>query len=795
LDVAEGFWVGRPLHATLSNQGWGFARSASTIDRIMATPPIKVAASGQVTYELHSLGWKAFQQLCVTIASEIWGQTVQGFFDSHDGGRDGAFHGTWTTKGGETFTGSFTVQCKFSQKPDRTLALAALTEERDKAKRLAEPGLTDNYFLFTNMQLTGIADETIRAAFEAIPGICSCRIFGVEQISQFIRESPRLRMLVPRVYGLGDLGQILDARAYDQAQEILSSLGDDMNKFVMTDAYRASARAIIEHGFVLLLGEPACGKSTIAAALALGAVDEWRCFTVKVRDPAEFVATSNPNEPKQFFWVDDAFGVTQLDWQMAAQWNSAFPHVRGAIRRGAKFVFTSRDYIYRNARSFLKESALPVIQDSQAIIRVEQISKEEREQILYNHIRLGSQPQDFKRRVKPYLEGVAASKGFSPEIARRLGNAAFTTRLTLSKQALVGFVERPVPLLQEVIRTLDVGSRAAIALVFMRGGWLTSPMKLTSDEESAIDLLGATSGDVRSALVALDGSLLMQVQQQGRYGWRAKHPTILDAFAMLIAENRELLDIYLIGTPVRRLFLEVACGDSSVSGVKVEIPIDQYDSFIKSIIEFRSERRENHDAVNLFLAFRCGREFLSCFLALNPGYISQLHVMSYFSAVSSIDLLNKLSAVGLIPEEERLKHVATVRKLAVRTPDAGFLDRDIVSFLTDTEVQEILEDVRLRLLPNLETEVQSWDDNYDASESPSDHFRMLKTALEAFADQLDDDIDARVQIQNGLDAIEQAIAQRESEVREAVDHGEYYARSDAGSIGSDSRSIFEDVDE
>ncbi|WP_375166573.1 hypothetical protein [Bradyrhizobium sp. USDA 4532] len=68
-----------------------------------------------------------------------------------------------------------------------------------------------------------------------------------------------------------------------------------------------------------------------------------------------------------------------------------FPHIRAAIRRGAKFVFTSRDYIYKNARNFLKESALPVIQDSQVVIRVEQLSKDEREQILYNYIRLGAQ--------------------------------------------------------------------------------------------------------------------------------------------------------------------------------------------------------------------------------------------------------------------------------------------------------------------------------------------------------------------------------------------------------------------
>jgi hypothetical protein len=174
------------------------------------------------------------------------------------------------------------------------------------------------------MQLTGIADETIRAAFEALPGLGTAAVSVSSKFSQFIREPPRLRM-PPRLYGLGDLGQILDERAYDQALEILSSLGDDINKFVMTDAYRAAVRAIVEHEFVLLLGEPACGKSANAAALALGAVDEWQCFTVKARNPAELIAASNPKEPKQFFCVDDVFGSTQLDGQMAVQWNSALP--------------------------------------------------------------------------------------------------------------------------------------------------------------------------------------------------------------------------------------------------------------------------------------------------------------------------------------------------------------------------------------------------------------------------------------------------------------------------------------
>ncbi len=753
---------------------------------IMAGPP---------TYELHSLGWKAFQQLCVTVASEIWGQTVQGFFDSHDGGRDGAFYGIWSSGRAETFEGSFTLQCKFSQRPGQSVSLGLSKDELEKAAQLASRGLSENYFLFTNMQLTGTADEAIRSAFEALPGLTRCRIYGAEQISQFIRESPRLRMLVPRIYGLGDLGQILDKRAYDQAQEILSSLGDDMNKFVMTDAFRASARAIVEHGFVLLLGEPACGKSAIAAALALGALDEWNCFTVKVRGPSDFVAASNPHE-RQFFWVDDAFGATQLDWQIAAQWNTSFPHIRAAIRRGAKFVFTSRDYIYRNARNVLKELALPPIQDSQVIIRVEQLSKDEREQILYNHIRLGTQSTAFKRQIKPFLDKVAVHRRFSPEIARRLGNPAFTRQLKISAHGLDDFVERPIPLVQEVIRTLDPASRAAIALVFMRGGWVASPVSLLPEEETAIALLGATGAEVRAALAPLDGSLLIQVRQKGEFGWRAKHPTILDAFAALVAADRELMDIYLIGTPVRQLLSEIACGDTLIGGVKVEVTADRYDGLIGRIQVFHDESYESRNAVNSFLAHRCGREFLKNFLERHPTFVDKLYVISYFNASTAIDVLNKLYAVGLLAEEQRLKHAAAVRELAVQTPDDGFLDQYTVSFLKDGEIEEILWDIREKVLPNIRLEIEVWKDKYSGGESPSDYFSTLNSTLSAFATAFAHDSNAITLIERGKAAIDIAVAELDLQGDGEPDYGEYrYDRGAAGHSGSDSRSIFDDVDD
>ncbi len=751
--------------------------------------------AGDVTYELHSLGWKSFQNLCVAIAGEVWGQVVQSFFDSRDGGRDGAFHGTWRPQKGESFQGSFTAQCKFTAEAGKTLRPSDLDDDLAKARHLASRGLADNYILFTNANLTGATEDTVRENFEAIPGIRHFAAYGRERISQIIRESPRLRMLVPRVYGLGDLSQIFDERAYAQAREILSALGDDLAKFVITDPYRKSAKALVEHRFVLLLGEPACGKSTIAAALAVGALDEWGCSTVKVRDADEFVRHSNPNEPKQFFWVDDAFGATQFDWSSAAAWNRVFPNIQAAIRRGARVLFTSRNYIYRSAREHLKESALPVMKESQVVIRVENLSKTEREQILYNHIRLGSQRKEFKRRIKSFLPGVASNHRFSPEIARRLGNQAFTKHLLMTKSGLDDFVSHPLELLCEIIRTLDADSRSAIALVFMRGGTLPSPVEMTIEEQRAVTLLGGSAGGVRAAMTALDGSLLIRSFLAGSYVWRFKHPTIRDAFATLVAEDVELMDVYLAGTPVETLFGEVSCGDVGIEGVKVVIPAARFSSLIARVHGFMATNMPNKWAAHRFLTYRCDRDFLVAFIASCPEFISNLRVGSYLYAVSDVHILVRLQEFGLLPDDKRKQIVSDIRELAVDTPDAGFLNDNVRGLLTSEELAEILERVRTELLPDLNSQIDGWSQSYDRDGDPEDHFSELVGALQIYRREFAEDEEASARLDAALGEIEKVVEELRSEMPPEPDSDDFVGGSVASDGEDASRSIFDDVDQ
>jgi hypothetical protein len=84
-------------------------------------------------YDLHNLGWNSFQQLCLTITREILGQTVESFLDAGDGGRDGAFTGTWKATGPEHLKGPFVIQCKYTSKINYVLRTFDLSDEVEKA--------------------------------------------------------------------------------------------------------------------------------------------------------------------------------------------------------------------------------------------------------------------------------------------------------------------------------------------------------------------------------------------------------------------------------------------------------------------------------------------------------------------------------------------------------------------------------------------------------------------------------------------------------------------------------------
>lgn len=754
-------------------------------------------------FELQRMGWHAFQRLCITICREVLGQTVESFLDTNDAGMDGAFTGTWTPTLGQQLSGRFIIQCKFSARYDHRLTLSELAADIRKAGALAKAGMCDIYVLMTNAGMSGQTRVALEKRLHAV-GIKQVLVLQANWIEEQIRTHRRLRMLVPQMYGLGDLTQILDARAYAQARAILDSMREDLRKVVVTTAYHRAAEAIDKHRFVLLIGEPAAGKTTIASMLAMASADQWDASVIKLHDPAVIPDHWNPQEPSQFFWIDDAFGVTQYESDLVRGWNRVLPQIQAALRGGARIVMTSRDYIYNRARRDLKSGAFPLLDEAQVVIDVRDLSEDERCQILYNHMKQGNQPKEFKTRIKGLLEGVANQPRFIPEVARRLADPAFTKKLVVSNHSLAQFVDRREQILVELCGSLDDDCKAALALIYMRNGRLESPIHLTPSEGLALSRMNSDLGKVSVALESLSGSLVQHVVSDDAIGyWVFKHPTIGDALSELLRRNPELLGVFVAGSSVDQLVQQVTCGEVGIERA-VSLPATLFDQVIDKLIQhetsaaYKSEWLSRWVAkrmLHTFLSTRCSKAFLERYLARYPDTLKRIVDPGLYLAWSpDVELCIRLFELGLLQEEARKTFVENICQYAVTGQDALVLqDRRLKAILSSEELHQLQQDLLKELIPNLGDVREHRELEFDDNDDADGHMQPFRDLIDALRVEFPDDRSVQAAVDEESKNCEAWVVDHGHEAN-AIEPREIAVKDIAPGIVS-KRGIFDDVDE
>ena len=736
-------------------------------------------------FPLHLLGWKAFQDLCVSVAEECLRRPVQSFLPNNDAGRDGAFVGRWD--GDDPAAGESTIQCKFTSKQELNLSLSMLVDELEKARRLAGKGLADDYIILTNHPVTGESELAIKEAFVAV-GVKTCRVFGADWITRQIRTSPRLRMMVPRLYGLGDLNDLLDGRAYAQAQLILSAMGNDLQRLVVTDAHRRSVRAISEHSLVLLLGSPAAGKSTIGASIAVGAADMWHSNTVRATSPEDVQRHLDPTG-NQFFWIDDAWGNTQYQRGRIEAWNQVLPLMNGALRRNTRFLITSRDYIWAAAKKELKLSGLPVLNKSQVVIDVHELSTAEKAQILYNHIKMGDQSTAFKTALKPHLPALSERRDFLPETARRLGSHFFTGHMVPAEAVLRDFFAKPKDFLKETIAGLSAECRAAIATIFLNGGTVRSPVS-DSDIDLGADAFGVKPAEVRESLDSLNGSLLLLAQDEAGSYWSYKHPTVSDAFASYVAENPELVELYLRGARPESIIYEVVCAGIKIQGAPVVVP--------DSLLELLLNRLWQIDGSQLrtFMSYRANATFNAAVVQKRSDALKGLeHFFSPIKADPDATLLAALHRQGILSEKLRRNFFEKVQTAVVEEADSSiFDDTALRAVLTADELEKIRRDIREKVLPSPSKYVESLRSSWDSDNPPDDHFDELESSFKTLAEEVcEDGVLELTPLTSLKRAIDHAIARMEDDYQGSSSTSAPVQHSTPQQTGL--HGLFRDVDE
>lgn len=744
---------------------------------------------------LHTIGWRAFQDLCSQVCEVVLNRPVEIFREAQDGGQDAVF---LIPSGAET-PPIGTVQCKHTSESSKALKISDLTAEIDHVKELVKAGQADTYVFITNMSVDAPVAFAMRSKLHAL-GVRKPHILGRQYIVRAIRSSARLRALVPQVYGLGDITSIVDERLSEQSRALLDSWIPKLCTYVPTKAHRDAVNAISKHGVVLLLGNPSSGKSAIGAIVSTIASENPDNTVLALTSPRDFEAGWNPNDPGRFFWIDDAFGPNVLRDDYVQDWASAFSKLRAAIKYGNRFLLTSRKHIYEAARRRLGQRNLAQFADGSAVVDVGDLTFEEKAQILYNHINFGEQSQSWRSSVKPHLAAVAAVPDFLPGIAERLGNPDFTKNLTPRESSLVHFMKEPREHLIDTVNALDDRLQAALILVYVHQTGFDPNDHDPSAAQSVAELTGHTLAKIQDCFAELAGSFLKLSGSK----WTFAHPTISDALTEILRQKPHMMAALLRGATIDTILSSFICEGAPHVRDALVIPTTLDDALVSRLRHTPDEWHGNWLLFH-FLSYRASEAVLAKTIRQFPELLSrscwQTELVGNDPRITTYARVHRL---GLLPDNLRVEAADRLESAALNSLDLSFFaEEDILALIPSLRLVGLGLEIRATILPSINDRIDEITANADLDEEPDSHFEKLLGMLERVemigvdADASDLIDDARMEVKRSIDALEDRKRERDEQEEGDADWTHIITQKkeeSPPSVVTTNRSVFDDVD-
>lgn len=753
-------------------------------------------AQGPITdLAIHTLGWKAFQDLCAQVCAEVWGVTVSIYREAQDGGQDAVFLIRDARQQEAAIEG--TVQCKFSSKAGLRLRASDIDSELSTVRELVASGRAKVYYLISSLGIDApVAAEIRDKLFEA--GVAEPHVVGREWLTLQIRNSARLRALVPRVYGLGDLSTILDERCAQQTQALLGHLRPSLRVYVPTAAHRKAVRVLSEHKIVLLLGAPATGKSMLAAILATTAIDGEGHQCLKCDGPLELVSRWNPHEKNRLYWIDDAFGPNQLRPDFVDSWISAMPKVKTAMEHGNRFILTSRSHIWIGAQPKLGTRNLSVLADGKAVVDLGTLSPEEREQIIYNHIKAGNQTGLWKQSIKKHLPQLAKDPLLRPEIARRLGDSSFTRALRKMPDDLIKFVAEPAEFLVQTIRELGDAHQAAMTLVFLRQGKLPAH-ELTSDSTKLVaEKYDVTPRAIAESLPQLEWSFLSVRQESAQQIWGFVHPTFTDAISSMLSERADLVELYVQGAKLETLLTEAVCEGAAPIQDAVVIPASASEYLVRRLVTAPDILGLNRSLFE-FLSVRASDSVIGAALDRDPSLLRR-NAIRYWKIWGDqrIRFLARVHSLRRLPEDVRAEVADELEHIAINALDVSFVDLDgVLGLFKPTRLLSLgarLVEMLDEVIPDRISEIA---EEADPDQDVADQFDQVKSFVDQLESSFSDQSSLQEKFQSLNGGIDEAVAQVSKKKKDDEDYGSWPDVSPAkvAPPPPKGRSTFSDIDD
>lgn len=388
-----------------------------------------------LAFRLDDLGWFEFEQLAQTLLKARLGLGVEAWGGRGDWGRDAYFEGVLKYPAHENAQGPFLFQCKFVEEanapgaqPERLLLDSVRKESQAISSRLsghkAWPISPKHYGLLTNSPASpDLRSKIIKQIKIALPA-CDVHIHDGNDLSSWLRLTPEIARSFPQLLSLRDLQDLLtdavNSDTLNRSQAAIDLARGQARVFVPTSAYTSAQETLLSYGFVVLIGPPEMGKTTIGRIIALSQLCAgWEAL--ECRSPQE-VLRNFKRDRKQVFVADDFFGRTEYEPMRVSEWQGELAHILPRLDSTHWLILTSRAHLLEFAKANLdvdgQNHRFPNL--GEVIVDASKLSSNEKARILYRHAKGSPLNAVARVAIKDHAEKITKNSHFTPERIRRL---------------------------------------------------------------------------------------------------------------------------------------------------------------------------------------------------------------------------------------------------------------------------------------------------------------------------------------------------------------------------------------
>lgn len=359
-----------------------------------------------MSYDFHNLSDIDFEDLSRELLGAHLGCRFEAFGPGPDGGIDGRHSvGSATT----------ILQAKHYLKSRIDGLKRAVAKEAIKIAPLAP----SRYILTTSKSLLPKNKATLANELGTILKNIG-DIFGKEDINALLRDHPNVERAHIKLWlsQSAVFERLLRSDVFNYTATSRAEIETKVRVYAQNPSLK-KARDILEKQHVLIVsGPPGIGKTTLAEMLTYSYIgEEWDFVAVRSLDDG-FAAIVDTR--KQIFLFDDFLGRVKLDTHGLAAKDSQLAQFIKRVQgsKNARFILTTRSYIFEHAKRISEHLADTRINLSQYLLDVGVYTRRIRARILYNHLSVSNIPKQFVRALirSGQLSAVIDHKNYNPRI-------------------------------------------------------------------------------------------------------------------------------------------------------------------------------------------------------------------------------------------------------------------------------------------------------------------------------------------------------------------------------------------